>query len=151
MSKILKIIKNTNTNFHIKDEFSENIISKISNSSFEDVYLIKENKYVKSKPVPDNELDKNLEDYIHGIYFYLENDKFKLGVIGTELRIADGRYWSESSYSIKENTEFSLVKVDISLFNKEPDLFEINKNYLPNDGFQRSLEEDKKFLTRSDN
>ena len=37
----------------------------------------------------------------------------------------------------------------ILLFNKEPNLFEINKMYLANDGFQRSLEEDKKFLTKS--
>jgi spore coat polysaccharide biosynthesis protein SpsF len=42
-----------------------------------------------------------------------------------------------------------LIEDIILLFNKEPNLFEINKNYLPNDGFQRSLEEDKKFLTRS--
>jgi spore coat polysaccharide biosynthesis protein SpsF len=42
-----------------------------------------------------------------------------------------------------------LIEDIILLFNKEPNLFKINKNYLPNDGFQRSLEEDKKFLTRS--
>jgi len=34
----------------------------------------------------------------------------------------------------------------ISLFNKKPNIFEINKKYLANEGLTRSLEEDKKFL-----
>jgi len=32
----------------------------------------------------------------------------------------------------------------LSLLNNEPELIEINKKYLPNDGFQRSLEKDKR-------
>ena len=34
----------------------------------------------------------------------------------------------------------------IDLFKEKPNIFEINKKYLANDGLKRSLEQDKKFL-----
>ena len=34
----------------------------------------------------------------------------------------------------------------IDLFKEKPNIFEINKKYLTNEGLKRSLEQDKKFL-----
>ena len=39
----------------------------------------------------------------------------------------------------------------LSLFSKEPDLPKINSNHAPNEGFQKSLEEDKIFLGKKSN
>jgi hypothetical protein len=38
----------------------------------------------------------------------------------------------------------------INLFNDKPDIFEINKKYLSNDGLVHSLKEDKKFLDHNE-
>lgn len=67
---------------------------------------------------------------------------------------------SDLRWTVDYNEDFELVKILISkiqsrpihlenilnLLNKEPKLLELNKNHKPNEGYAKSLEEDKNFI-----
>ena len=69
---------------------------------------------------------------------------------------------SNLRYTVDFSEDLKLVKILISkiksrpihlndilnLFNSQPELLEINKDYEPNEGFKRSLEEDNSFLNK---
>ena len=90
-------------------------------------------------------------------YFRNHKEEFKIKSMINEKNLSFHRWTLDYKEDLelirkiiqKINHRPILINDIILLFNKEPSLFEINKMYLPNDGFQRSLEEDKKFLTKS--
>ncbi len=89
-------------------------------------------------------------------YFRNHKEEFKIKSMNNEKNLSFHRWTLDYKEDLelirkiiqKINHRPILINDIILLFNKEPSLFEINKMYLPNDGFQRSLEEDKKFLTK---
>ena len=90
-------------------------------------------------------------------YFRNHKEEFKIKSMNNEKNLSFHRWtldYKEDLELIRKiiqqiNHRPILMNDIILLFNKEPSIFEINKMYLPNEGFQRSLEEDKKFLAKS--
>ncbi len=87
-------------------------------------------------------------------YFYNNPDNFKIFNVEYSKNISNLRW------TIDRKNDLSLVKSIISkikkrpilmndilnLFSKEPELFEINRNHILNEGYQKSLKEDEEYL-----
>ena len=87
-------------------------------------------------------------------YFRNNKDKFRIKNVINKKNMSSYRWTLDYQEDldlirniIKEIKNRPILMNDIiSLFNKKPNIFEINKKYLANEGLTRSLEEDKKFL-----
>tara|TARA_B110000014_G_C20054428_1_gene548692 strand:+ start:83 stop:850 length:768 start_codon:yes stop_codon:yes gene_type:complete len=90
---------------------------------------------------------------------YIKNNKEKFEIRNFENNID----LSHLRWTLDYNEDLRLIKQIIpkiierpiqmkhilSLFSKEPDLPKINNNYKPNEGYQKSLEEDERFLRKN--
>ena len=89
-------------------------------------------------------------------YFRNNKDKFKIKNVINEKNMSFHRWtldYQEDLDLIRNivsqiKNRPILMNDIINLFNHKPDIFKINKKYLENEGLIRSLEEDKKFLSR---
>ena len=87
-------------------------------------------------------------------YFRNNKDKFRIKNVISKKNMSSHRWTLDYQEDldlirniVKEIKNRPILMNDIiSLFNKKPNIFEINKKYLANEGLTRSLEEDKKFL-----
>ena len=87
-------------------------------------------------------------------YFRNNKNKFRIKNIISKKNMSSHRWTLDYQEDldlirniVKEIKNRPILMNDIiSLFNKKPNIFEINKKYLANEGLIRSLEEDKKFL-----
>ncbi|MCV0366648.1 MAG: glycosyltransferase family protein [Nitrosopumilus sp.] len=87
-------------------------------------------------------------------YLYNNSDNFKIFNVEYPKNISNFRW------TIDHENDLTLVKLIVSkikkrpilindildLLSKEPELFEINKNQIPNEGYQKSLKEDEEYL-----
>ena len=87
-------------------------------------------------------------------YFRNNKNKFRIKNIISKKNMSSHRWTLDYQEDldlirniVKEIKNRPILMNDIiNLFNKKPNIFEINKKYLANEGLIRSLEEDKKFL-----
>jgi spore coat polysaccharide biosynthesis protein SpsF len=87
-------------------------------------------------------------------YFRNNKDKFRIKNVINKKNMSSHRWTLDYQEDldlirniVKEIKNRPILMNDIiSLFNKKPNIFEINKKYLANEGLTRSLKEDKKFL-----
>jgi len=87
-------------------------------------------------------------------YFKNNKEKFRIKNVENDINLSDLRWTldyeedlqliQEIIKKIKKNP--IQMKDVLELFAREPNLLQINKNHAPNEGYQKSLEEDKKFL-----
>ena len=88
------------------------------------------------------------------LYFRNNKDKFRIKNFASEKNMSSHRWTLDYQEDlelirniVKEIKNRPILMNDvINLFNKKPNIFEINKKYSANEGLTRSLDEDKKFL-----
>ena len=91
-------------------------------------------------------------------YFRNNKDKFRIKNVINKKNLSSHRWTLDYQEDldlirniVKEIKNRPILMSDIiNLFNDKPDIFEINKKYLSNDGLVHSLKEDKKFLDHNE-
>ena len=89
-------------------------------------------------------------------YFKNNKEKFRIKNVENDVNLSDLRWtldYEEDLQLIREiikkiKKKPIQMKDILELFAREPNLLQINKNHAPNEGYQKSLEKDKKFLDK---
>ena len=89
-------------------------------------------------------------------YFKNNKDSFKIRNVENNTDLSYLRWTLDYEEDLElirviiKKIEEKPIKMEniLQLFSKEPDLPKINKGHAPNEGYQKSLEEDKEFLKK---
>ena len=89
-------------------------------------------------------------------YFKNNKEKFRIKNVKNNVNLSDLRWtldYEEDLQLIREKIKKIKkkpiqMKEILELYASEPNLLQINKNHAPNEGYQKSLEKDKKFLDK---
>jgi len=77
--------------------------------------------------------------------FYLQIKDFKLTIIA---RITSDNPLADSEIILSIDKQPILLDDVLNIINKSPGLLDINKNYIQNEGYLKSLNEDKKSFNK---